>query len=104
MTQFFAQESAVAYVAGFIFGVPLAQLLLPRILRYVWLRVLDHNGIPRGQIHKDIEFLAALVGLLERTLYMAAILVGATEFIGVWRNQGRRRLEGLVRSARLRVV
>lgn len=84
VTQFLTDNPALAYAAGFLYAVALPQWLLPRILRHLWLRVLDHNHVSRKEIERDIVFLPALVGLLERVLYTASIIAGATEFIGVW--------------------
>lgn len=75
---------AVAYSWAFFYGVVLPQLVLTPTLRSLWWRIADHNGVARTAILRDVIFLPAIVGMIERVLYVAAILAGAPEFIGVW--------------------
>lgn len=75
---------APIYAYGALYAVALPQLLLRRIQDHIWLRVLRHNGIPEKEIDKDIRFLPVILGCLERTLYLASVLAGLPEFIGLW--------------------
>lgn len=73
-----------AYLWGFLVAILLPQLLLPVVQERLWDMVADHNNVPRHVARQDVVFLPAIVGLLERVLYVAAILGGQGAFIGVW--------------------
>jgi hypothetical protein len=78
------QTLVIAYGFGLISGVIAPLILMPPTLRLLWWQVADHNGIQRTALLADVIFLPALVGLLERLLYIIALLAKSPEFIGVW--------------------
>jgi len=72
------------YAWGFGVALLLPQLFLPATMRNYWARVLKHHNVPIGASGIDLDYLPAVVGVLERILYVIAILAEAPEFIGVW--------------------
>lgn len=75
---------AMIYAYGAVFAVALPHVFLRAIQDRIWIRILRHNGIPASEIRQDIAFLPIVLGCLERTLYLIAILANLPEFIGVW--------------------
>ena len=68
----------VPWVLGFVFSVLVGHLTISIAMNEIWRAV----GVdPRT---RPLKWMPAALGLLERALFTAAILVGQAGFIGVW--------------------
>jgi uncharacterized membrane protein len=71
------------YIFGFWFSVVLGKQLIWNLTEILWESVGRKREPTDKELHADPE-LPALVGMVERALYTAAILAGKDEFIAVW--------------------
>jgi len=74
----------VLYSIGVVYAVFLPWPLIRKIQNDVWRRILAHNRIDTRLLQADLLALPVILGLLERALYFASIIVERPDFIGVW--------------------
>ena len=81
----FQDKDTWFHVVGYLYAVVLPYYFLARTSQRLWVRIATPEGVPPDIIKKGHRNdLPALLGFLERTMYVAAWNVGHPEFIGIW--------------------
>ena|SRR6202035_588888 len=76
-------DPILANLIGYFFAVVVAQLLIAPIQNKLWDDLISTSGMPAQRV-RPRAWHATVVGLIERTLYVAAIQASAAALIGVW--------------------
>jgi len=73
------------HTIGYLFAIAVPLIPLREISRLLWRQITLVRGVPTATADANQNRdLPALIGVLERILYVAAILTGAKELVGVW--------------------
>ncbi len=85
MIRLLEHSSTWYYVAGYLYATVAPVYFLARISKLFFLILARDEGVEEVALDRyHRSDIAMLLGLVERPLYVAAWILGAPEFIGVW--------------------